>query len=423
MLLTKEVEIKPNGKMIQYYKDKGYDAKRNQPLMVKIEDLSMCSTVLVETKCDYCGKDKLIKYVNYNAQTKNGTQKCCCLDCASLKQEEIMLEKYGYKSPIQVPEFKTKIQETNKERHGSISPTGNKIIREKQKKTLMSNYGVVYPSQSEEIRDKVKQTNLKKYGVECVLKNENVKEKIKQTNLNCYGAENVLLNQEIRDKRNATLMKNFGTLYPLQNEECFEKLKETNMTKYGVENISQLEDVKQKKIQASLEKYGYKNPMQSPEFLEKWFLKNGSNFVRTSKQQRYLCGLYNGILNQPFKCFALDIYLADDKLDIEFDGSGHRMSIAIGNVTEKEFNNKELYRNIALKREGYKQMRIISTHDLLPSDQVLLQMLSDSRKYFSDYPNHSWIEFNIDLSVLRNAEHKDGILYNYGELRTIKEAV
>ena len=39
MLLTKEVEVKPRGKMIQYYKDKGYDAKYSQPLIVKVEDL------------------------------------------------------------------------------------------------------------------------------------------------------------------------------------------------------------------------------------------------------------------------------------------------------------------------------------------------------------------------------------------------
>ena len=100
MLLTKEVEVKPNGKMIQYYKDKGYNAKHNQSLIVKVEDLSPCSTVMVEVSCDYCGKIKPpMKYVDYNAQTKNGTQKCCCLDCATLKQEETMIDKYGYKKP------------------------------------------------------------------------------------------------------------------------------------------------------------------------------------------------------------------------------------------------------------------------------------------------------------------------------------
>lgn len=420
MLLTKEVEVKPNGKMIQYYIDKGYNAKYNKPLIIKIEDLSICSTVMIDVECDYCGKVKSMRYVDYNTQTKNGTKKCCCLDCAHLKFEESMIEKYGYKTALQVPEIKNKFKTTNQKKYGSNSPAGNKMVREKQKRTLMARYGVEHPNQSKEILDKVKQTNLERYGYENPLLNPDVQLKIKQTNFERYGVENVFLNKEIRDKRDATLMLNFGTLYPLQNEECFEKLKTTNIEKYGVENVSQLEETKQKVRQTNLEKYGYEHQMQSPEFLEKWFLKNGSDFVRTSKQQRYLCHLYNGILNYPFKCFALDIYLPDDKLDVEFDGSGHRMSITFGSVTEEEFENKELYRNIAIKREGYKQMRIISSSDLLPSDQILLQMLQDTRQYFSDYPNHSWIEFNIDSFTIRNAEHKDGISYDYGELRAIK---
>ena len=67
-------------------------------------------------------------------------------------------------------------------------------------------------------------------------------------------------------------------------------------------------------------------------------------------------------------------------------------------------------------------MRIISTKDLLPSDQVLLEMLNYTCNYFSLYPNHSWIEFNIDISAVRNAEHKDGIPYSFGKLRTIKNS-
>lgn len=67
-------------------------------------------------------------------------------------------------------------------------------------------------------------------------------------------------------------------------------------------------------------------------------------------------------------------------------------------------------------------MRIISEKDLLPSDQILFQMLSEARSYFSTYPNHSWIEFNISTSTVRNAENKDGIPYDFGTLRTIKDS-
>ena len=48
-------------------------------------------------------------------------------------------------------------------------------------------------------------------------------------------------------------------------------------------------------------------------------------------------------------------------------------------------------------------------------------MLQDARNYFSDYPNHSWIEFNIDTSIVRNAENKNGAPYDFGTLRKIKD--
>lgn len=422
-IISETVKVVPNGKTISYYKEKGYDAKHGQELEVKVEDLTQCSTVLVDVICDYCGKPREpMRYVDYNTQTKSGTKKCCCLKCVPLKREEAMLERYGYKTVFEVPELKEKIWKTNIEKYGSKSPSGNAEVREKQKKTLMEHYGVNNPSLSKEIQDKRKETFLDRYGVENPLLDKEIREKIQQTIFERYGVENVSQNKDIQNKRTQTFIEHFGVTSPLQNKECLEKLKQTNLNRYGVEFISQLEESKQKTKQTNLEKYGCENPMQSPEFLEKWFAKHGSNFVKTSRQQQYLCKLYNGILNYPFRCFALDVYLQEDKLDIEFDGSGHRMSISLGAVTEEEFEKKELYRNVALNKEGCKQMRIVSIKDLLPSDTILLDMLDYTRNYFNLYPQHSWIEFNIDASAVRNAEHKDGVPYNFGSLRRIKDA-
>ena len=106
-IITKEVEIKLWASTIKYYNDLGYIGNHGDVITVKVEDLSKCSTVLVKVKCDYCGEEKQIKYVNYNARAKNGEY--CCSNCASLKQQETMLKKYGYKSPIQVREIKQKL--------------------------------------------------------------------------------------------------------------------------------------------------------------------------------------------------------------------------------------------------------------------------------------------------------------------------
>lgn len=422
-ITSKTVKVFPRGKSISHFKEKGYNAKYGQELEIKVEDLPMCSTALVETTCDYCGKIRQpIKYVDYNVQTKNGTQKCCCSDCIPLKREDIMFEKYGYKFAFQVPEIKKKIKKTNLKRYGSYSPTGNIEVHRKQKETLMKNYGVENPSLSKDIQEKRKQTFIDRFGVENPLLNQEIKEKATNTIIERYGVDNVSKNKDIQHKKEQTFIEHYGVSFPLQNKDVMDKMKMTNMERYGYEFIPQLEETKKKVKQTNLKNCGYEYYMQSPEFLEKWLAKNGSDFVKSSKQQKYLCNLYNGILNHPFKCFALDIYLPEEKLDIEFDGSGHRMSISLGSITEEEFNKKELYRNVAIKKEGYKQMRIISYKDKLPSDKKLLEMLDFTRKYFSDYPQHSWIEFNIDTSSLRSSEHKDGILYDFGKLRTIKDS-
>ena len=468
-LLSKSVKLFPTGKIIAYYKEKGYDAKHMQELEVKIEDLSLCSTILVDVVCDYCGQTRQMKYVDYNAQTKNGTEKCCCLNCAHLKQEETMIKKYGHKTPIQIPEIKEKIQKTNMEKYGSNSPSGNMTVRKRCEETMIKKYGVKYPGQSREIREKIKQTNIEKYGVESPLSREAIKEKIKHTNIERYGVENVLLSPEIKSRRDATLIEKFGTLYPLQNEECVEKLRHTNIDRYGVNYVSQLDDVKEKKRQTFLNKYGVESPSQNEEIKEKiketnlrkygvesmlslpefhkhsrevdlerygvyhhlqnpdilakqkeTFYKNGT--CPTSQQQYYLYTLYNGELNYQLKQYNIDIYIPDKNLCIEYNGGGHDLRVKLGDLTQEEFNQKEIIRNNIIKREGYKQMRIISLSDKLPSDSVLLKMLSDTEQYFIDYPNHSWVDFDIDASIIRNAEHKDGISYDFGELRKITKA-
>ena len=80
-----------------------------------------------------------------------------------------------------------------------------------------------------------------------------------------------------------------------------------------------------------------------------------------------------------------------------------------------------MVRSLVIKKEGYKQIEIVSRKDYLPSDEVLLQMLSDAKQYFSEFPIHSWITFDIDEGIVKNAECKEGCSYFYGELRKIKK--
>ena len=161
--------------------------------------------------------------------------------------------------------------------------------------------------------------------------------------------------------------------------------------------------------------------MQSLEVREKaneTLCKNGAQ--KTSKQQLYLHSLYGGKLNYSIKYYAVDICFPEEKIALEYDGGGHDLRVSLGRLTQEEFNQKEIIRNNILKREGYKRINIISKSDLLPSDSTLLQMLSEAKQYFSQYPEHSWFIYNIDKSMIFNAENKQGIHYDFGALRTIK---
>lgn len=240
-----------------------------------------------------------------------------------------------------------------------------------------------------------------------------------------------------------TVLLRYGTTSYAKTDECQEKMKNSIMLKYGVEHYSQTQEYKEKWLNTCKEKYGenyrkkfankafetfrkktgYNYPSQSPEVREKVmqsFYRNTSQ--KTSKQQQYINNLYQGILNFPIKYYNADIYLPNDNMIVEYDGGGHLLNVIIGKETIEEYNYKETVRYNVIKKEGYKQMRIITSKDAIPSDEILLQMLSEAKQYFFKYPNHSWIKYDIDKSIVCNAEHKNGISYNYGKLRKIKDS-
>lgn len=201
------------------------------------------------------------------------------------------------------------------------------------------------------------------------------------------------------------------------------KQSQTMLSRYGVKFPCQYPEFREKQMLSCIEKYGVPYTMQSLEVREKankTLCENGNQKI--SKQQLWLHKLYGGVLNYPISRYSADICFLEEKIVLEYDGGGHNLCVVTGRETIEEFNRKELIRDKVVKNEGYKIIRIISLKDFLPSDQILLRMLSDAKQYFSKYPNHSWIEFNIDSTTIRNAENKDGITYNYGKLRKIKDS-
>lgn len=220
-------------------------------------------------------------------------------------------------------------------------------------------------------------------------------------------------------KLRQTNLKNRGVEYPAQSKDSYEKFKKTCLEKYGYEYPIRNEEIKIKTQKTNLERYGCKCTSQNKEVRKKQIdslNKNGTQKV--SAQQRYLNQLYRGELNYPCDFYSLDVFLPEYKLDIEYDGGGHNLAVKQGEISQEEFNQKEIIRGKYVRSKGYKQMRIISPHDHLPSDKVLKDMLNETTTFLLT-TNHTWIEWYVEEGKYKDATGTYD--YDYGELITKRQ--
>jgi very-short-patch-repair endonuclease len=133
-----------------------------------------------------------------------------------------------------------------------------------------------------------------------------------------------------------------------------------------------------------------------------------------STQQSYLSTILNGIVNYPVHTASLDIAFVEQKIYMEYDGSGHRMGIIFGDHTEESFLHYERSRKYALLRRGWKEIRIISRKDYIPQENKIIDMF----KYATDYflTNRHWIEFDIDNETVKTSQYEKP--YDFGKLQT-----
>lgn len=150
------------------------------------------------------------------------------------------------------------------------------------------------------------------------------------------------------------------------------------------------------------------------ERINKTMYENGTQ--KCSMQQKYIHQLVGGELNFPIKGSTLDIAFLEDKLYVEYDGSGHDLSVKLESMTQDEFNQKEIDRRYALYRSGWKEIRIISRKDYLPSNHKILEMINYAKEYLDT--GHSWIKFDIDKGIVKSSQFEKD--YNYGEIKRMR---
>lgn len=112
------------------------------------------------------------------------------------------------------------------------------------------------PLQNPEVKEKIKQTNLEKYGTEHAIASDIVRDKIKQTNLEKYGYESPFECPEILKKSHDTNRNNNG--------DCFAVARKTYAETIGMDTIFQSEEWQNNIRQERLINNGSSSPLKIP---------------------------------------------------------------------------------------------------------------------------------------------------------------
>lgn len=332
LILPQTITIKWHYTNEDYYKSKKYVfTKYNDSFEVDAVDLPQYSSKKVKCQCDYRKRVFFIKFfrIKFDNYLYKSETKTACSKCLQLKVKEINLERYGVEHTSQLDSVKLKTKNTNINRYGYIAPMGNENVKQKYKNTCMNKYGFDSSNKSIVVKDKIKNTMLKRYNVTAAAK----------------------------------------------NKEIYNKIKSTNIKKYGVDNPAKNDSIKLKAA-------------------KKWaesIYKNGTG--PCSKQQKLIHELIGGELNYPVSKCLLDMAFPEEKIYVEYNGGGHNLSVKLGNITQEEFDKKELNRYSFLKGQGWKLIKINCNSDNLPSNQVIIDEIKRCKKLLVN-SNSNWCELN-----------------------------
>ena len=260
---------------------------------------------------------------------------------------------------------------------------------------------------------KMRDTCLELYGVESSMHIPGVAEKMSEMWKERYGDPEY--HARIVDKRRNTCIEKYGVDNPMKVKEFVDKCQEngiaTCLKRYGVKNAMENPEIYQRQRDSCEKKWGVCSSLMVPEIKEKGKVTMYENSsCPSSKQQRYVCDFYCAKLNYPFGATNLDMYFEDSDIYVEWDGSGHNLSVKYGRETEDEFKEREIKRYKFLRSRGLKMFKIISEKDRVPSDEKLSEM-KDVAFYYLKEKDYNWVEFDIENETIRTIEGKSEFKY------------
>lgn len=178
-----------------------------------------------------------------------------------------------------------------------------------------------------------------------------------------YNVDSTLQLEENQIKSKATLYANYGVDNPMKNTEIKERMFDTIEERYGKRFAQQNKKIRAKTILTLQKNYGVDHISKSPEGKKRYIssLKH-VNGVRVSKGQIVLAEALQGDLNVMISGYYADI-IFNNKVIIEYDGSGHKLSVIMGKQTLEAFEQKETLREQAFESKGWTVIRVENLKD------------------------------------------------------------
>lgn len=204
---------------------------------------------------------------------------------------------------------------------------------------------------------------------------------------------------QVLNSVNFTLCNKCRLKYRYENNKLEKARRElTNLKKFGYKNPMQNKLIQQKYIYTVQSKYGkqYTTTAQIPEVRQKQIKTLCMNqLAPLSKPQKHIHTLIGGELNYPFEKCIIDIAFPNERIAIEYDGSGHDLSVKLGKITKNEFLNKEKKRNYFILNKNWKIIHIIAQNDKLLNDNDLIKIINFSKNYIINSSNH-WLNIYLE---------------------------
>lgn len=330
--LTISRPTRGRGLSVEFWIDRGVPVVDGLARLTEAEFARLCpnAQVRVHATCDHCGEAFTALVVNL---TRHGDGLALCRAC---RMKASMRARFGVDNVSQTPGFGERVVATARAR-GSYA-RGVEKFRE----TCMNRYGVDHPMKDPEVFERA-QASLKArfpggFG------DGRLRAKRRATLEERLGVDNPAKAQVAKDHARATCLARYGVDHPMRDPTVRAKVEATDRANHGGLRAMQTQATKERVLRGILA---------------------GRGAIPTSRAQRALCAALGARLNLlvPGTGAVVDCALAGVRVAVEYDGGGHDLSVALGQLTAAEFAARERARTARLLAAGWRVVRVVDPRD------------------------------------------------------------